>query len=409
VNKIVPGKQAAVSLFNPVNETWHTLYRGYIEAWHYRLGALRDHMELELQLVDGFAILSRAELRVGIDGVLPLPEEFAKGNIGYGETEGFTTDRIEAILGDVGWPVALSTPWHDVAPGEIPDLFSSNTRVGPKVYGPGTGALDALWDAADAEFPGVSNMWMGGPRASGHLIFRGRQARFRPDVAQYGIARYTVGDPSVWTVDDDAVPIAELEWSSGVDNLFNACSATPQGVNTGDDWRQLNPDPPNNDNVAGQYVKAGDPGLTAGPGYDPDSIEKYGLRSLTFDQLQTVEGKHTGNNSMQETKLFAKYYVENYSAPAPRISRLVFKSRHTTDVHGSKLWEFMCNCEISDLLTLKTEHGGGGGFDNDFYVEGIHYVGRPGNPDIPAIVELSLDVSPRANWTTNPFDADEDP
>jgi hypothetical protein len=37
-------------------------------------------------------------------------------------------------------------------------------------------------------------------------------------------------------------------------------------------------------------------------------------------------------------------------------------------VNADKLWT-TGRCEISDLLTLKTAHPGGGGFDTDFYVE----------------------------------------
>jgi hypothetical protein len=384
--KILPGKQAAVALQNPTGaHAWFTLFRGYIESWHYQLAPTRQWMELELQLVDGFAILARAELRVGIDGALPLPAEIAKGNVAYGETEGTGADRVHAILGDVGWPV------------ELRDVFSLNVRLGPKAYGPGTSALDAIWDALDGEFPGVANGWMS---KDGKFVVHGRQARFRPDVAEYGIQRRTVGDPSATAGDTSVVPVSELEWSNGQDNLFNACSATPQGVGTGDTWRQLNPDPPDNDDVAGQYVK------------DDASIAAYGLRSITFDQLQTVEGLATGNDSMVETKQFATYYVTNYKDPAPRISRLVFKARHPTAPNADRLWDHMCRCEISDLLTLKTAHHGGGGFNEDFYVEGIHYTGDPGGPGAPQqppIIHLELDVSPRANYTTNPFDSDPDP
>jgi len=380
--KVLPGKQAAIALQNPAGaHAWHTLFRGFIESWAYRLDPTRQYMELELQLVDGFAILARAELRVGIDGALPLPAEIAQGNVGYGETEGTMSDRINAVLGDVSWPV------------ELRDVFSGNVRVGPKAYGPGTSALDAVWDAVDAEFPGVANCWMS---KEGVFTFHGRQARFRPDVAEYGINRRTVGDPSATSLDDDVVPVSELEWSNGQDNLYNAASATPQWVGTGETIRQLNPDPPSNDNVAGQYVK------------DDDSIALYGLRSITFDQLQTVEGLHTGNNSMVETRLFAEYYVSNYAAATPRISRMVFKSRRPEHPLGDALWGHMCKCEISDLLTLKTAHPGGGGFNQDFYVEGLHYTGSPGPPEHP-IVTLELDVSPRAAYTVNPFDEDPDP
>jgi hypothetical protein len=384
--KLTPGKQAAVALQNPTGaHAWFTLFRGFIETWTYQLDPTRQYMELELQLVDGFALLARAQLRVGIDGLLPVPAG-AAGNVVYGETTGTLSDRITAILDDAGWPADLAVIGVDV--------FSGNVQVGPKAYGPGTSALDALWDAADAEFPGVANLWVS---KEGHLVFHGRQARFQPDVAEYGINQRTVGDPSATSHDPTVVPVAELEWVNGQDNLVNAASATPQGIGLGSNWRQLNPGPPNNDDVAGQYVK------------DDTSIDAYGLRSVTYDQLQTIKGIATGNNSMVETKLFADYYVQNYKTPAPRVSRMVFKSRRPDDVLGTALWGHLCACEISDLLTLKTRHPGGGGFDTDFYVEGLHYTGSPGSPDVPVIVELTLDVSPRAHYTTNPFPGDHLP
>lgn len=388
--KVLPGKQANISLHNPVNDTWHNLFRGFVEGWHYQLDRTRQFLELELQLVDGFAMLARGQLRVGVDGALPLPEEVAEGNVGYGYTEGTLSDRIEAILGDFGWPAELAEPGVDV--------FSGNTRVAPKAYGPGTSYLDALFDAADAEFPGVANIWID---RFGHFNFHGRQARFRPLVAEYDITRWTLGDPSFWVGDTDIVPIAELEWSLGQDNLFNACSATPEKVGEPGTFRQLNAGPPDNDNVAGQYVTADDVGDTV-------SIPAYGLRSLAFDNLQTALGIATDNDPMVETKLFATYYVQNFASPVPRISRLVLKTRHPENSNSGKLWELLSNAEISDLLTIQTEHPGGGGFDDDFYVEGIHYTARPGPPEF-AIVELSLDVSPRAHYTVNPFDEDPDP
>jgi hypothetical protein len=377
-DKILPGKQAAISLQNPTNTNWYLVFRGFVESWAYKLDITRKFMELELQLVDGFALLARAELRVGVDGALPPFSEFtdpdkraalaklAAGNVLYGETEGTGADRVQTILYQAGWPSELRL--------EGIDVFSLNTQFGPKAYGPGTSALDALFDAVDGEFPGVSNAWMS---KTGHVTVHGRLA---------------------WA--DGVVPLAELEWSNGQDNLYNAASATPQGVGQGLEWRMLDPA---KDDVAGQYVK------------DDTSIAAYGLRSITFDQLQTIHGLYTGNDSMDETKLFAQYYVDNYAIPAPRISRMVFKSRRPSETHADKLWDFLCNCEISDLLTLMTSHPGGGGFTDyvgegtgtDFYVEGLHYTCSPGG--VVPIVELSLDVSPRANYLNDPFVIDPNP
>src|SRR4029077_21129316 len=99
---------------------------------------------------------------------------------------------------------------------------------------------------------------------------------------------------------------------------------------------------------------------------------------LTFDNLQTIRGTAgAGTDALEETKKYATYYVENYKTPAPRISRMVFKARRPGDPLGPALWNHMCKAEISDLLTLQTDHPAGGGFDHDFYVEGLHYTGRP--------------------------------
>ena len=124
-------------------------------------------------------------------------------------------------------------------------------------------------------------------------------------MAEYGIGHYTVGDPSAWSPSADpshsVVPVAELEWVIGEDNLYNACSATPQGIMDGVTLHAPGGcSTRDKDDVAGQYVK------------DDASIAAYGLRSITFDQLQTVVGIATGNNALDETKLFASYYVENY-------------------------------------------------------------------------------------------------
>ena len=63
LGKITPGKQACISLWNPSSSDWHIMFRGFIETWRYTLDKTRKFMQLELQLVDGFAILSRFELR----------------------------------------------------------------------------------------------------------------------------------------------------------------------------------------------------------------------------------------------------------------------------------------------------------------------------------------------------------
>ena len=74
---------------------------------------------------------------------------------------------------------------------------------------------------------------------------------------------------------------------NGLDNLYNSASATPQGVGTGSTWKQWQPTAAEQ---AAQTVK------------DDTSIAAYGLSSITFDNLQTIAGLATGNNSQLETQ-----------------------------------------------------------------------------------------------------------
>ena len=112
-------------------------------------------MDVELQLVDGFAVLERAELIVGEDGALPLPAEIAKGQrrLRVHRRDRMPTGSTRSSATSTGQHVRVM--WPD----ELRDVFSLNVRFGPKAYGPGTSALDAIWDAVDGEFPGVGNAW----------------------------------------------------------------------------------------------------------------------------------------------------------------------------------------------------------------------------------------------------------
>ena len=70
-----------------------------------------------------------------------------------------------------------------------------------------------------------------------------------------------------------------------------------------------------------------------------------------------------------------------------------------TSVPGvSALWNCMCNVEIDDVVNLTTNHPGGGGFIEPFFVEGVSYDVKPMKNDFVAIV-ATLSVSPLAYFT----------
>ena len=150
---------------------------------------------------------------------------------------------------------------------------------------------------------------------------------------------------------------------------------------------------------------------------DGASADKYGVHSWSAENLltQRMLGDPLGptNNDLTETKKFATYYVQNYAEVRSRITGLGFRSIHPDDPRAPAVWALLANVEISDEIVLKTIHPGGGGFEDEaFFVEGISYEVRPLGPwhkagvglQPPiADVTLSLDVTPRAYYTSDPF------
>jgi hypothetical protein len=382
---VLPDRQIKIQLFDPVQETWHCLFRGYIEEINidvrsitYADGAVEHGvLFVTLDLVDAFAWFNDHEL-------MPYPKSGdeppagSESRVFYDDTPapvtvGPVADRIQAVLDDLGWSGALT------------DVFSGNVKITETTYEPGTTGLTALQDAVDSEFPGTALHFMS---KDGVYTFHGRNARFRPDVAEYGINRRTVGDPSVTASDHTIAPIAELSFSIGKTFLRNSVLVVPQDTVVGT--------PPTEDEIAGQLLE------------DATSIDAHGKKSLTFTDLLTLEGNATGNTALEECLLFAQYFRDNLKDPLPRITRMVFKSRMPQHRLADPLWKMICRCEISDLLTVKTAHVGGGGFNDGYYVEGIRYTGRPGNDQVHNIT-LEVDVSPEALFDDDPFEADPDP
>lgn len=363
---VLPDRQILIELYDPVQSEWQTRFRGHVESFDFTLAEVTEsHFRVTIEAVDGFGFLNDHELEPGVAGDT-LTADVAEGNVFY--EDGNVDDRILAILADVGWPSGLY------------EIFSGNVSVQETIYSPGTEALAALFDAADAEFPGVANVYCD---REGIVTFHGRQARFRPDVAGYGIRRQDVGDFSATDSDATVCPIAEMSFDLGKTMIYNSVLAYPQGIA--------------DDDIAGQLVE------------DATSITAHGKKSLSFTDLLTAEGLATGNTANEETVAMATYYRDNYKDPLPRIRRMVFKSRMPDDRLAGPVWKMMCRSDISDLLTVVTGHPGGGGFgDEGYYIEGLRQTCRPANPDVP-YVELEVDVSPQALFDFNPFDSDPDP
>jgi len=352
-----PMQPGAIALQNPVTGGWSTLFRGFTAEYRFEVDVSEVVIRGEIELVDAFEILAATEVIPGDYGDAAPAD--SKGDAWYAAQP--VDDRIRAALEDANWPAVLT------------NIFTGNVWVQDVVYSPRSQILAVIQDAADAEFPGVANVFVS---KDGIVTFHGRKARFNPTDPQYNINQWHVGDTAAYTADTNVAPLATLSFSRDKERIVNAAISTPQNIRDSE--------------IEGQNVA------------DATSIDTYGVRSLSFENLLTLRGKDDGLGANDETKLFSTYYVDNLKDPQNRITQMSFRPLQPSHPNAAALWSLMCEVEIGDLITVTTSHPGGGGFDDDFFVEGIHYTAEPMNDEYPDIT-LTLDVSPRAFFDTDPF------
>lgn len=351
-----PMKPAKISIQNPHNGEFYDVFTGYVDSYQYALDTTERWMEVTINLIDGFDILSRFEGDPDQSGYINLPGQQVD-------------DRMYMVLRDF-------TSWNM----EQTSIFTGNVALQPIAYQPGTAVLAMCQDAADAEFPYVANCYID---KHGNFSFRGRFARFDYTNPDYNVNQWTVGDIS-YTHTFGGAPIAAIEWNLDSRNLINACLTYPRLMAQAEIY-QL------------QQLASDFPLDSA----DPSSISHYGPRAYTIPDLVIAYDNYFWNyvdgsaysqaTGRQMCELFSAYYVTNYSAPQNRISRLEFHSRLPGN---SEWWAFICGVEIGDVLTVNTSDPGGGGFVSDkFFVEGISFSADPLRSDFPALT-VNFDVSP---------------
>jgi hypothetical protein len=359
-----PCVQARIQLDNPVDATVTTLFRGFISRLLWTPSQREDHANVTLELVDGLAIFAAAEMAP--DGT--FGDGVDLGNIIFNADAALTAvqTRINKVLTQLGWPSALRS------------IFTGNVALQKTVYAPRSTVFQVISDAADAEFPQVANFYIGGPRNPGYAIFHGRYARFNPADVSYNIRTWQAGDDTAAAADSTVVRVSPpLQASLDDSNLYTSAYCTPA-------------DPAGLADFSGQYVT------------DTTAAGLKGLRTWSSENLYTAGGAGPTTGA-QETKKMAQYVVDNFENPAIRVGQITVKSRALESLNATATWAMLGNADISDLVHLTTTHGGGGGFDTDFYTEGLHYQITPGSTlDLP-YVELTVDASPRAFYDTNPF------
>lgn len=385
--KIEPLLQIQIELLNPVLGTYFSRYRGFIEAYNYAVDPSQQVTRLEINCVDLFAILTAIEMQPGDFGHTP-PAPTA--TVDYSGNIFFDNGQMDARIDKV-----VTTDAH--IPDEFTVVFTGNVYCQESVYSPSENVLQVVQDAADAEFPTVSNVFCD---RFGRLCVHGRLSKFDPVGVSTG-AGPTVWDFQQWKAGDgDAVAISptdtahvrQFSFERGLSKIFNKALCTPNQIDM------------TLDDIAAQ-TKTNDA-----------SVEKYGIRSWSAenlligapgggDILHTAGASIlTGNNALDECALYANYIQSNYGEPQNRITSIVFRSTGVTGAAAAANWKFLSRCDISDSVAVTVADPGGGGFNLEpFFIEGIHEEVKPLNSDY-ADVTLSLDLSPTVYFTSGPWD-----
>jgi hypothetical protein len=395
---IEPLGQALICRQDPVLGTWHERFRGFVEDFNYGWDPSQKVTRLELTLVDIFEILSAVEMfpgdtshpgfgytpGAGPDG--PLPGEPVLADVG-GDQIYFPPVRADRRISRDLLPQALGA-----AAADFTVVFQMNVNAKWQIYSPGESVMSAVQEAADSEFPGVSNVYTD---RYGRLAVHGRLAKFDPVGVHAGAAagawdwhRWKIGDGTAVSFSpSDTVHVRSFATSLGLSKVINQAVATPKRTS----------DPLTNAELAGQYV------------YDSSgSLTRFGIRSWSANDLLTDYGLLHGDGDLAETRRFAEYYVSNYAWPRMRITDCGFRSMLPGNTGSAELWRFLSLVDISDEITsVSIRAPGGGAFtDEPYYVEGVHETVQPLAPgDLVGFddVTLTLDLSPAAYFTDDPF------
>jgi hypothetical protein len=243
--------------------------------------------------------------------------------------------------------------------------------------------MTAVQEACDAEWPGVSNVFTD---RFGRLVFHGRLAKFDPATIAAGAGdaawdwhHWHAGDGAAVLVDPSTTAhVRVFAFNRGLSKIINQALATPVGIADTD--------------TPGQLVSDA-----------TGSIAKYGIRSWSAQNLLTLSGMLDSSDALTETKRFATYYVDNYAYPRDRITDIQFRSMNPAWTGAAANWAFLSQVDVSDRVDVTVAGSGGGGFTIDpYYVEGVHETVQPLNPNYDDVT-LTLDLSPKAFFDTNPF------
>jgi len=358
------GKQAMLQIFDPVATAWQPVFRGHIDDIHNSPSpGAPDLTNIQMDLVGPFDYVAGVKMVVGTFGVVLTPP--MTGVVLYAENP--VDQRIEELGTDA-----------DLA-ADMLVVFSGNVDVHETLYDPDDDILSAMRDAADAEFPGIGNIY---EDRYGRIVFHGRFAKFDPDGtssgAEWDFQRWEAATRS--DVTSGRAQIREFQLNRPRTRIVNSYVAWPELDVAGDPFDQDE--------------------ITTLTKTNATSVTAYGWRGRSAPSLIIKEHKTNGNTGAEECELFADYYVGNYAVPRKNIERVTFKSLPPADSRAADVWAIF-HADISDVIHLFVAEEGLS--DAEFFIEGISGSCRVGPPNYD-FVTFSPNLSPAAYYTDNVFE-----
>lgn len=358
------GLQIQLQIFNPVTSAWVPQYRGYIDDISYEVDKSGVKSTVEVSCVDLFDFLGSMKMVVGVFGHdtsgLRSGQE---GNVLYEQSR--VDDRFTALLDDAGIDSSMTS------------IFTGNVNVQDTLYSSEDTILSAMRDAADAEFPGVANVYID---KRGIVQFHGREARFDPATvsassSNWDYNTWKAGDGDAIAGDSSYAMVQSFSFNRPRSRIINTALAYPSGIK---------------ESEIPNMVQS-----------DATSITTYGYRGWSAPDLIVLDNFNNSNTGADECKLYAKHYKDNYNVPRVNIRNLKVTSLHPGDPYAASNWAFVTGIDISDTVTVTV---GDASIDEDFFVEGMDITVRPAT-DIYDYVEIVPNLTPASFYTTDPFSA----
>lgn len=358
------GLQIMLQLFDPVAEVWQIRWRGRISD----VGA-------DLVDVPGIPVATTAVECVGIfdylgrckmiPGVFGTPPDVG-GSVFY--EDGRVDDRVTELLDDAGLDPDMYV------------VFTGNVDVNETLYDPDDVILQGLRDAADAEFPGVANVY---EDRVGRVAFHGRFARFDPETTAASASNWDFVRWEAATREDVVTDVAQIRafaWNAPLERLINAYLAYPREDEAGVAFDR--------DLIAGlQQTDAG-------------SITDFGYSGKDAPDLIIKDNFNNANTGAEECELFGQFYVTNYALPRKAVRNVVFKSLWPDDARAAATWDLMCRCDVADAIQLTIDEAELA--DVAYFIDGVSVECRLLNPDFD-LVTVVPNLTPASYYGTDVF------